>query len=100
MVIGFLLSKFESRTPDRDPSSGGGSGGLIHGLLIHRPFVVASIVASGPLWCVIAAATSLEMLDRFLIPTCYATHTVVNMFLDPEPHAASHFVSSLLLSHC
>ncbi|CAE7212039.1 PRCP [Symbiodinium pilosum] len=81
MVIGFLLSKFESRTPDRDPSSGGGSGGLIHGLLIHRPFVVASIVASGPLWCVIAAATSLEMLDRFLIPTCYATHTVVNMFL-------------------
>ena len=54
----------------------------------HRPFIVAFVVASGPLWCVIAAATAFEMLDRFLIPTCYATHAVVNMcfiwFLDHE----------------
>jgi len=72
MVVRFLLGKFERDAADSD----------WRGCLLKpkRPFLLAFVVASGPLWCVIAAATSFEMLDRFLIPTCYGTHTVVNMY--------------------
>lgn len=75
MVVRFLIGKFER--PERDSADKDWRDWL---LKPNRPFLLAFVVASGPLWCVIAAATSFEMLDRFLIPTCYGTHTVVNMY--------------------
>ena len=78
MVVRFLLGKFERDAADSDWRD--------CLLKPKRPFLLAFVVASGPLWCVIAAATSFEMLDRFLIPTCYGTHTVVNMYFEPWQH--------------
>ena len=46
----------------------------------EHPLVLACLVASGPLWCVIAAATSWVIMDRFFIPLCYGTHFLVNVY--------------------
>lgn len=71
MIVHFLLDSFEPSNIKSD---------WLIWLLRRHPFVVACIVASGPLFCVIAAATSWVIFDRFLIPLCYGTHTFVNIY--------------------
>lgn len=72
MIVHFLLDSFE-------PINGNH---WVMWLLRQHPLGVASLVASGPLFCVIAAATSWVIMDRFLIPLCYGTHTLVNVYFD------------------
>eukprot|EP00438_Fugacium_kawagutii_P017351 Skav201531 [mRNA] locus=scaffold1616:41082:43331:+ [translate_table: standard] len=71
MIVRFLLDSFEPANIKSD---------WLIWILRRYPFVVACIVASGPLFCVIAAATSWVIMDRFLIPLCYGTHTFVNVY--------------------
>ena len=71
MIVHFLLDRFEPSNIKSD---------WLIWLLRRHPFVLACVVASGPLFCVIAAATSWVIFDRFLIPLCYGTHTLVNIY--------------------
>ena len=71
MIVDFLLRSFEPSNIKSD---------WLIWVLRKHPFIVACIVASGPLFCVIAAATSWVVMDRFLIPLCYGTHTLVNIY--------------------
>lgn len=71
MIVDFLLRSFEPSNIKSD---------WLIWVLRRHPFIVACIVASGPLFCVIAAATSWVVMDRFLIPLCYGTHTLVNIY--------------------
>eukprot|EP00913_Durusdinium_trenchii_P021920 g20597.t1 len=56
------------------------AGPRLRWIMQEHPLVLACLVASGPLWCVIAAATSWVIMDRFFIPLCYGTHFLVNVY--------------------
>lgn len=43
-------------------------------------------VASGPLFCAIAATTPYSLLDRFCVPLCYLSHFVLCFFFNTKVH--------------
>ncbi|CAK9044532.1 unnamed protein product [Durusdinium trenchii] len=73
MVVHFLLETRAIFTPSN-------AGPRLRWIMQEHPLVLACLVASGPLWCVIAAATSWVIMDRFFIPLCYGTHFLVNVY--------------------
>ena len=75
MTVYFLLDSFEYPKLTRHSLNN-----WLLPLLQKQPSCVSCVVASGPLFCTIAAATAWVQLDRFLIPLCYGTHFLVNLF--------------------
>eukprot|EP00931_Biecheleriopsis_adriatica_P064438 TRINITY_DN39217_c0_g1_i1.p1 TRINITY_DN39217_c0_g1~~TRINITY_DN39217_c0_g1_i1.p1 ORF type:complete len:808 (-),score=110.33 TRINITY_DN39217_c0_g1_i1:5-2428(-) len=71
IITKFLLSKFQGAKIRKR---------MLSWILAQDAQTVATFVSAGPLFCVMAAATSMEFLDRILIPLCYSSHTFVTIF--------------------
>lgn len=71
LVVKFFLARFKAKKVKNK---------LLRRIITLDPRCVAMIVSSGPLFCVIAAATSVESWDRLLVPMCYGCHALVECF--------------------
>eukprot|EP00930_Biecheleria_cincta_P034028 TRINITY_DN23556_c0_g1_i1.p1 TRINITY_DN23556_c0_g1~~TRINITY_DN23556_c0_g1_i1.p1 ORF type:complete len:815 (+),score=113.05 TRINITY_DN23556_c0_g1_i1:55-2499(+) len=71
LVVNFFLARFKAKKVRNK---------VLRWVITLDPRCVACIVASGPFFCVIAAATSIESWDRVLVPMCYGAHTLVECF--------------------